>query len=485
MVENVIPKVFISYSWTKSDLVLQVANRLMSHGIEVVLDKWDLKEGQDKYVFMEQCVNNSDITKVLIFCDKTYTEKANNRTGGVGDETVIISSEVYGKVTQEKFIPIITERDEEGKEYVPAYIKARIYIDFSNSDIFEEEYEKLVRNIYNKPLYRKPKLGKQPEWLDEEKSDLFPLTDLIRQIKGATSDKKKHSCANRFIDAYIEALKSYYKSIKNAGEEVYNQFLETKSIRDIFLDFLPALDEAEISISEVVCPALEKMYNELTSAYGFESASCQASDWDYEVYHIFIWELFIAIIAYLRHVGEYAEINAMITYTYFLRNSSLDRNVTEKNYCVFRHYSSLIEENYKPQTQYARKYTLLGDTICSQREKLPIYSSEALAEADLFLYQIRNAFQLIQSEKAWVAPYWFPNLYVYAKKNPTEWTKIKSRKYCKKMFDLFDVQTIEELKKVLSKCVSDKNAQMRYSGCWEFAPAILDVVKLEEVGSLN
>ena len=43
MVENVIPKVFISYSWTKSDLVLQVANRLMSHGVEVVLDKWDLK----------------------------------------------------------------------------------------------------------------------------------------------------------------------------------------------------------------------------------------------------------------------------------------------------------------------------------------------------------------------------------------------------------------------------------------------------------
>ena len=171
MVENVIPKVFISYSWTKSDLVLQVANRLMSHGVEVVLDKWDLKEGQDKYVFMEQCVNNSDITKVLIFCDKTYTEKANNRTGGVGDETVIISSEVYGKVTQEKFIPIITERDEDGKEYVPAYIKTRIYIDFSNPDIFEEEYEKLVRNIYNKPLYRKPKLGKQPEWLEEEKSD--------------------------------------------------------------------------------------------------------------------------------------------------------------------------------------------------------------------------------------------------------------------------------------------------------------------------
>ena len=43
MQDTIIPKVFISYSWTKSELVLQVANRLMSHGVEVVLDKWDLK----------------------------------------------------------------------------------------------------------------------------------------------------------------------------------------------------------------------------------------------------------------------------------------------------------------------------------------------------------------------------------------------------------------------------------------------------------
>ena len=49
MQDTIIPKVFISYSWTKSELVLQFANRLMSHGVEVVLDKWDLKEGQDKF----------------------------------------------------------------------------------------------------------------------------------------------------------------------------------------------------------------------------------------------------------------------------------------------------------------------------------------------------------------------------------------------------------------------------------------------------
>lgn len=482
---DTIPKVFISYSWTKADLVLQIAERLMSHGIEVVLDKWDLKEGQDKYVFMEQCVNNPDITKVLIFCDKVYTEKANSRTGGVGDETVIISSEVYGKVTQEKFIPIITERDDDGKEYVPAYIKTRIYIDFSNPDTFEDEYEKLVRNIYNKPLYQKPKLGKRPEWLDEEKSNLFPLTDLIHQINGTTNEKKKQSCINRFVDLYIETLKTYYKAVSNPtpGKDVYDNFIRTKEIRDVFLDFLPALGESNMSISEVVCPALERMYNELTCAYGFNPNACQASNWDYEVYHIFIWELFISIIAYLRHVEEYGEINSIITYTYFLKNGCLDNNVAEGNYCAFRYYSRLVEDDYKPTTENANKCTLLGYTICTQREKLPIYSCESLAEADLFLYQIRNAFQLASSDKMYCSPYWFPSLYLYAKKNPIEWTKLKSKRYCQKMFDLFNVNNVEDLKKALSNCTYDKD--MKYSGRWESAPAILSIIKLDEIGSLN
>jgi len=90
------PKTFISYSWSSSERVLELAERLMANGVEVILDKWDLKEGQDKYAFMEQCVTEPSVDRVLIICDMAYTEKANKREGGVGDETVIISPEVYG-----------------------------------------------------------------------------------------------------------------------------------------------------------------------------------------------------------------------------------------------------------------------------------------------------------------------------------------------------------------------------------------------------
>lgn len=73
------PCVFISYSWSNENIknsVIDLANRLVRDGVDVKLDVWDLKDGQDKYEFMEKCVTNSNIDKVLIICDKTYVEKS-------------------------------------------------------------------------------------------------------------------------------------------------------------------------------------------------------------------------------------------------------------------------------------------------------------------------------------------------------------------------------------------------------------------------
>ena len=91
-------KIFISYSWTTpehEEWVLNLSRRLVSDGIEVVLDKWDLKEGHDIYNFMEGMVKSPEINKVLIISDKKYAEKANTRSGGVGTETQIISPKIY------------------------------------------------------------------------------------------------------------------------------------------------------------------------------------------------------------------------------------------------------------------------------------------------------------------------------------------------------------------------------------------------------
>ena len=98
MTSSLPPKLFISYCWSTpvhEQWVLDLGEELISSGVEVILDKWDLREGHDSVAFMEKMVTDPSITKVLIICDRMYAAKADGRAGGVGTETQIISREVY------------------------------------------------------------------------------------------------------------------------------------------------------------------------------------------------------------------------------------------------------------------------------------------------------------------------------------------------------------------------------------------------------
>ncbi len=162
------PKVFISYSWTDAEheqFVLDFATSLRNHGVDAILDKWDLKPGQDKYVFMESMVVDPDVLRVLVLCDRKYQEKANTRAGGVGTESQIISQELYGKVKQTKFIPVVCEYDDEGQPCLPVFMKGLIYIDVSSETLYGDGLDKLLRLIYEQPFHQKPKLGGAPAFV--------------------------------------------------------------------------------------------------------------------------------------------------------------------------------------------------------------------------------------------------------------------------------------------------------------------------------
>src|SRR6266446_3808391 len=139
------PKTFISYSWTSPEhqqWVLGLATQLRENGVDVIFDKWDLKEGDDAITFMEKIVTDESIEKVIVVLDKVYAEKADGRKGGVGTETQIITPQIYKKVRdQNKFVCVISETDAEGKPFLPAYYQSRLYIDLSKEEIFAENFE--------------------------------------------------------------------------------------------------------------------------------------------------------------------------------------------------------------------------------------------------------------------------------------------------------------------------------------------------------
>jgi hypothetical protein len=119
-------RIFISYSWGNSEhqeWIVNLATRLMHDTVDVVLDRWSLKDGHDIYSFMEEMVKSEEIFRVLIISNKKYAEKADVRQGRVGTETQIITPNIYSKEKQEKFIPVVLDRDENRDPFLPIYLQ--------------------------------------------------------------------------------------------------------------------------------------------------------------------------------------------------------------------------------------------------------------------------------------------------------------------------------------------------------------------------
>lgn len=478
------PHVFISYSWTTEvfkQSVKELATRLMHDGVDVKLDIWDLKDGQDKYAYMEQCVNNPDIDKVLIICDKGYAEKADSRQGGVGDETTIISPKVYSDVEQEKFIPVIMERDENGEPYMPAYIKSRMYKDLTG-DNYSKGYESLLRNIYEQPVERKPELGEKPSWLDkEEPVALFPVKEAERRVSSKDLGGLKSVAAQDFIDVYLESMKGFYKRKFNS-EEYLNDFRVLKEYRDVFLDYIKRVAGTMEHFGEFMADTFEKMYNTLYNVQTFVPGACSCGYDEFDIFKLHIWELFVCTTTYMLHVEAYKDINELLVHTYFLRISPLGSEVRPVSYEAFRFHSKVLEERIKPAMsgELSNKLTLMGHYLCTEREYLPIYSGKKLAEADLFLYQVYNGLNIDELTEFCA---WFPTCYVYAEQNGSIWKKLKSKRFCEKIMPVFGVDNINDLKERISKCKYD--SEMRYSGGYAIpAPAISAYIKLEEIAVL-
>ena len=124
-----VPKVFVSYSWAGKARAKRIADFLRTEcGVDVVIDIYHLKPGQNKYAFMQRIVDDASIDRVLVLCDQAYQERANNFEGGVGDEATIISPKIYKDAKQTKFLPVVMEKDDEGNPYIPTFADGRIYL---------------------------------------------------------------------------------------------------------------------------------------------------------------------------------------------------------------------------------------------------------------------------------------------------------------------------------------------------------------------
>ena len=151
------PTCFISYSWDSEDhkaWVLQLAVALREEGVDATIDRWKLQPGISVAWFMETM---RSYDWIVVVCTSKYVAKADQRTGGVGYETQILTAETVRDLqkAENRIIPIVRE----GKA-TPTHLDGRLYVDFRDDGQFNSSIEELVRRIHGAPALVAPPLGR-------------------------------------------------------------------------------------------------------------------------------------------------------------------------------------------------------------------------------------------------------------------------------------------------------------------------------------
>lgn len=248
-------KVFISYSWTSEDhknRIVKIAESLMrDHGINIILDLWDCKPGQDLNVFMESMVLDETVDYVLVMSDKRYKDKANSREGGVGTESTIISAEVYKDVSNTKFIPVYMEMIN-GEVSLPQFCKTRRAINMTNEEDDYESIEEIARWINNKPIYTKPAIGKVPDYT-------FNSTSL-KSYEQKLYMSKSYTLEDNLM-SYFDILKTELLNLEDKSDNDVNDdvILSIKPYLESLRRFYDFVSEKELDVSSYIIP----LYNDL------------------------------------------------------------------------------------------------------------------------------------------------------------------------------------------------------------------------------
>ncbi|MEW6437335.1 MAG: SEFIR domain-containing protein [Pseudomonadota bacterium] len=467
------PKLFISYSWSSPDhekWVLELAEELVGAGIEVVLDKWDLKPGHDANVFMEGMVTDPSVTKVLLICDQKYAEKSNVREGGAGTEAQIISPELYKSAKQDKFVAIIRERDSEGKPFIPVYYGGRIFIDLSNDLTYAKEYETLLRWLWDKPLYEKPEIGAKPAFLNEDGSVKLRTTVTFRRAMDAIKSGREVVIpfVKEYFDQFATELERFRISYSGDefDEDVVRSINDFLPYRNEFLEVVSAL--AIYRLQDDFLQLIQRFFERLLPYLENKPDMQSWHEVDFDNYRFIIHEMFLYLVAILVKNERFDAASFFLDSEYFLENRHTGESM--RPFTKFGAHVRSLE--YRNQRRQLNRLSVHADLL-GQRNQASGIEFQYLMTADfvLFLRSLR-----LDSNR------WWPHTLVFATyRAPTfeMFARAKSSAYFKKIKKLIGIKSKDDLDQWLGTIERDPRGIPR----WHFDS--LDLRALSKLDTLD
>ncbi len=383
------PKAFISYSRTNADhirWIVDLAQELVENGVEVILDEWNLQEGQDLYAFMEQAVTDPEMDKVIIVSDEEYARKADEREGGVGTETQIISQDLYDEEVdpddpQRKFVAVVAERDEDGNAFLPTYMGSRLYIDMSTQELRRDNFEQLLRWLYDEPISEEPELGEPPAYILQDEGPELGTNSRARRAKKLLRDGDTAS-----LGALREYFETFAENLERFEIESDNHRLPPEDVLESIERFRPFRDEAvEVFATladywpgDEAGQILHRFFEQLLP-YRFTEGPRRPRGTSVDNFAFFVRELFLCATAVLLDRQRFESVELLMTRRYHVEDDGAGQ-VEPQHFTVFRPYIESLEKHLDHN-----RINKVSDLI-AKRAGQEGPENRDLMQADLVLY---------------------------------------------------------------------------------------------------
>ncbi|EOW9299220.1 toll/interleukin-1 receptor domain-containing protein [Vibrio cholerae] len=455
------PKLFISYCWSTPEheqWVIDLATELTESGIHVILDKWDLKEGHDAFAFMEKMVTDPTVKKVAMICDEAYASRADGRFGGVGTETQIISREVYEDQEQSKFVAIIPNRDDNGKAFLPTYYKSRIYIDLSEPDKYTDNYEKLLRWVYDKPLYTRPQIGSKPLFLEE--NDNISLGTTTSQKRALSAIKESKPFASGAIDEYLNIFSVNLERFRL--QDIEGEFDDALiSNIESFLPYRNEYISLMFAISQYAPNEdnIHKIHRFFESIIPYMDKPSHITSWresDFDNFKFIVHELFLYTIAILLKNEQFELTGKLLSKQYYIEGKSQFGQPAMFEYYIFREYLRSLD--YRNQRLKLNRLSVHADLL-KDRSKGSGIEFKHLMQADFFLFIRSDLHQENYYQQ------WFPDTLVYLGhfNNPFEiFARSSSKSYFERVKFALGISGINDLERLMEVYASNSQSVPRW-----------------------
>ncbi len=211
--------------------------------------------------FMEKSIRESNF--VLVVCTPKYKNKSDNRKGGVGYEGNIITSEIFQKNNNQKFIAVLRKGDWEFA--LPTWAAGKLSIDLSGDPYNKKSYQDLIRILHNK-WYTPPPVGRPPDFPDED-DDVLDLSKAKDSPDFIPDYKKK----NQEIELKTLESQAIQYELKGDFWNARKTWYEIKQISPLF----PRLD---IKIRELEREVEKKISREKAERESAEKATYQKAE---------------------------------------------------------------------------------------------------------------------------------------------------------------------------------------------------------------